>query len=386
LLVSGGWSSLCLVKLGSAIQPLAAQKAALIPGLFAFLSTFAPLTAAPRRALSAAMPDSTRPKRPRVIVTRQLMPHVEARMAELFDVALSANDHAFTKDELKAAVADCDVFVPTVTDEIDADVIAAAGERLKLIANFGAGVDHIDLAAARAKGIMVSNTPGVFTEDTADMTMALILSVPRRLAEGEKLMRSGQWAGWAPSAMLGHRVGGKLLGIIGMGRIGLAVARRARAFGLSIHYHNRRRLPEAIEEELGASYHASVDTLLRISDIVTLHCPHTAETHEMVSAARIGSMKPTAYLINTARGEIVDEKALIAALQTGRIAGAGLDVYTHEPAVDPALLALDNVVLLPHLGSATIEGREASGEKVIANIRAWCDGHRPQDQVLEGWV
>jgi glyoxylate reductase len=333
-----------------------------------------------------AMPDSSRPKRPRVIVTRQLMPHVEGRMAELFDVSLSARDEAFTRDQLKAAVADCDVFVPTVTDEIDAGIINSAGDRLKLIANFGAGVDHIDLAAARAKGIMVSNTPGVFTEDTADMTMALILSVPRRLAEGEKLMRSGQWAGWAPSAMLGHRVGGKLLGIIGMGRIGLAVARRARAFGLSIHYHNRRRLPEAIEEELGASYHASVDTLLRISDVVTIHCPHTSETHEMVNAARIGAMKPTAYLINTARGEIVDEKALVAALQTGRIAGAGLDVYTHEPAVDPALLALDNVVLLPHLGSATIEGREASGEKVIANIRAWCDGHRPPDQVLEGWA
>ncbi|MGQ0279355.1 MULTISPECIES: D-glycerate dehydrogenase [Sphingopyxis] len=332
------------------------------------------------------MPDSSRPKRPRVIVTRQLMPAVEARMAELFDVALSAHDHAFTKDELKAAVADCDVLVPTVTDEIDAEIIGAAGDRLKLIANFGAGVDHIDLAAARAKGIMVANTPGVFTEDTADMTMALILSVPRRLAEGEKLMRSGKWQGWAPSAMLGHRVGGKLLGIVGMGRIGLAVARRARAFGLSIHYHNRRRLPETIEEELGASYHASVDTLLRISDVVTIHCPHTAETHEMVSAARIGAMKPTAYLINTARGEIIDEKALIAALKTGRIAGAGLDVYTHEPAVDPDLLALDNVVLLPHLGSATIEGREASGEKVIANIRAWCDGHRPPDQVLEGWA
>ncbi len=315
------------------------------------------------------MPDSSRPKRPRVIVTRQLMPAVEARMAELFDVALSAHDHAFTKDELKAAVADCDVLVPTVTDEIDAEIIGAAGDRLKLIANFGAGVDHIDLAAARAKGIMVANTPGVFTEDTADMTMALILSVPRRLAEGEKLMRSGKWQGWAPSAMLGHRVGGKLLGIVGMGRIGLAVARRARAFGLSIHYHNRRRLPETIEEELGASYHASVDTLLRISDVVTIHCPHTAETHEMVSAARIGAMKPTAYLINTARGEIVDEKALIAALKTGRIAGAGLDVYTHEPAVDPDLLALDNVVLLPHLGSATIDWRGGLRGPVASRLR-----------------
>jgi len=333
------------------------------------------------------MPDtSPRPKRPRVIVTRQLMPAVEARMAELFTVTLSAQDHAFSADELRAAVADCDVLVPTVTDRIDADILSAAGERLKLIANFGAGIDHIDLSAARAKNIMVSNTPGVFTEDTADMTMALILSVPRRLAEGEKLMRSGQWAGWAPSAMLGHRVGGKLLGIVGMGRIGLAVARRARAFGLSIHYHNRRRLPEAVEAELGASWHASVDTLLRIADIVTLHCPHTPNTHELISAARIAAMKPTAYLINTARGEVVDEDALINALTHRSIAGAGLDVYNHEPAVDARLLALDNVVLLPHLGSATVEGREASGERVIANIRAWCDGHRPMDQVIEGWA
>ncbi|HET6537114.1 MAG TPA: D-glycerate dehydrogenase [Sphingopyxis sp.] len=332
------------------------------------------------------MSDSSRPKRPRVIVTRQLMPSVEGRMAELFDVALSAQDLAFTQEQLAAAVQNCDVLVPTVTDRIDAQIINAASERLKLIANFGAGVDHIDLEAARARGIMVSNTPGVFTEDTADMTMALILSVPRRLAEGEKLMRSGKWEGWAPSAMLGHRVGGKLLGIIGMGRIGLAVARRARAFGLSIHYHNRKRLPAAIEEELGASYHASVDTLLRISDVVTLHCPHTAETQNLVNAARIATMKPTAYLINTARGEIVDERALIEALKIRRIAGAGLDVYAQEPVVDPDLLTLDNVVLLPHLGSATIEGREASGGKVIANIRAWADGHRPPDQVLEGWV
>ncbi len=307
-------------------------------------------------------------------------------MAELFDVALSAQDHAFSKSELKKAVSECDVLVPTVTDRIDAEVIAAAGDRLKLIANFGAGVDHIDLAAARAGGIMVANTPGVFTEDTADMTMALILSVPRRLAEGVKLMRSGTWEGWAPSAMLGHRVGGKLLGIIGMGRIGLAVARRARAFGLSIHYHNRKRLPAGLEEELGASYHASIDTLLRISDVVSIHCPHTDETHEMINAPRIGAMKPTAYLINTARGEIIDEKALIAALKTRRIAGVGLDVYTNEPDVNPELLTLDNAVLLPHLASATIEGREASGEKVIANIRAWSDGHRPPDQVLEGWV
>lgn len=325
-------------------------------------------------------------RRPRVIVTRKLPDLIETRMMELFDCKLNLDDRPFSRAELAAAMAEAEVLVPTVTDEITADLLREVGPRLKLIASFGTGVNHIALDAAKEKGITVTNTPGVLTEDTADMTMALILAVARRLGEGERLLRAGQWQGWAPTAMLGMRLSGKRLGIVGMGRIGTAVAIRARAFGLSIHYHNRRRLPEAIEEELGASYHASVDTLLRISDVVTIHCPHTSETHELVNAARIGAMKPTAYLINTARGEIIDEKALIAALQTGRIAGAGLDVYTHEPAVDPALLALDNVVLLPHLGSATIEGREASGEKVIANIRAWCDGHRPPDQVLEGWA
>lgn len=333
------------------------------------------------------MPDTTpRPKRPRVHVTRQLLPAVEARMAELFDVHLSADDAPLDADGLARAMQDCDVLVPTVTDRLDADVLARGGDRCRLIANFGAGVDHIDLAAAKAAGKIVTNTPGVFTDDTADMTMALILSVPRRTAEGEKLMRSGTWGGWSPTGMLGHRIGGKLLGIIGMGRIGLAVAQRARAFGLSIHYHNRRRLPAAIEEQFGATYHATPDTLLRIADIVTIHSPHNDESHEMINARRIASMKPSAYLINTARGEIVDEAALIDALAAGRIAGAGLDVYSHEPAVDSRLLALDNVVLLPHMGSATFEGREASGGRVIANIKAWADGHRPPDQVLEGWM
>ncbi len=306
-------------------------------------------------------------------------------MAELFEVVLSPDDHPFSRDELAAAMQDCDVLVPAVTDRIDAELIAGAAPRLRLIANFGAGVDHIDLAAARERGMMVSNTPGVFTDDTADLTMALILSVPRRLAEGEKLVRTGGWTGWAPSAMLGRKVGGKLLGIIGMGRIGLAVAQRARAFGLSIHYHNRRRLPEAVEQELGANYHASVDTLLRIADIVTLHCPHTPETHHIINADRLARMKSTAFLVNTARGDLIDEEAMIAALSGGGIAGVGLDVYAHEPAVDPRLIARDNAMLLPHLGSATVEGREASGTRVIANIRAWCDGHRPPDQVLDGW-
>lgn len=332
------------------------------------------------------MTDTDRPARPRLIVTRRLAPHAEARMAELFDTVLSADDHDMDDAELVAAMQDCDVLVPTLNDHLTADLIGQAGPRLKLIANFGNGIDHIDLKAARAKGIIVTNTPGVFTEDTADMAMALILAVPRRLAEGEKLMRAGAWKGWTPSGMLGHRIGGKIVGIIGMGRIGQAVARRARAFGLSVHYHNRRRLPEALEQELGASYHATPDTLLRISDIVSIHCPHTEETHELVNATRIAAMKPSAYLINTARGEIVDEAALVEALAKGRIAGAGLDVYSQGPKMDPRLLGLDNVVLLPHMGSATFEGREASGGRVIANIQAWSDGHRPPDQVLEGWV
>jgi glyoxylate reductase len=314
------------------------------------------------------------------------MPAVEARMAELFEVTLSSDDVQLDAGGLARVMQHSDVLVPTLTDHLDAAAIAAAGPDLKLIANFGNGVDHIDLAAARARGIMVTNTPGVFTEDTADMTMALILSVPRRLAEGDKVARSGGWTGWTPNHMLGHRVGGKVLGIIGMGRIGRAVAKRARAFGLSIHYHNRHRLPRAVEDELGATWHAVPDTLLRTADIVSIHCPHTAETHELINAARIASMKSSAYLINTARGEICDEAALIDALVSGRIAGAGLDVFSHEPAVDPRLAALDNVVLLPHMGSATFEGREASGARVIANIRAWVDGHRPPDQVLEGWI
>lgn len=307
-------------------------------------------------------------------------------MIQLFDTGLSQNDEPMSRGALLNAMRNCDVLVPTVTDHLDADLIEQAGDRLQLIANFGNGVDHIDLKAARAKNIIVTNTPGVLTEDTADMTMALILSVPRRLAEGEKLVRSGKWAGWSPSGMLGHRIGGKALGIIGMGRIGQAVAQRARAFGLSILYHNRRRLPPSVEEDLQATYVAELDAMLQASDIIAIHCPHSAETHEMLDARRIGLLKPTAYLINTARGEIVDEEALINALQSEQIAGAGLDVYTHEPEVDPRLLALSNVVLLPHMGSATFEGRAATGDKVIANIRMWAGGDRPPDQVLEGWV
>lgn len=325
-----------------------------------------------------------RPARPKVIVTRELTDGVMRRMEDLFDAALNREDRGLTRAELEAAVADTDILVPTITDRIDADLLANASPRLKLIANFGVGVDHIDLHAARERKILVTNTPGVLTEDTADMTMALILSVPRRLGEGEKLIRSGQWDGWKPSGMLGHRVNGKTLGIIGMGRIGRAVAKRAQGFGIRTIYHNRHRLPESIEAELGARF-VELDVLFTQSDIVSINCPHTAETHHLVDAHRLSQMRSDAYLVNTSRGEVLDENALIEALESGRIAGAGLDVFVNEPHVDPRFLNLANTVLLPHMGSATYEGRAAMGEKVIANIRAWVDGHRPPDQVLEGW-
>ncbi|MEO0033730.1 MAG: hypothetical protein RIS94_3488 [Pseudomonadota bacterium] len=324
--------------------------------------------------------------KPRVVVTRRLLPETEARMRELFDVTLNDSDRPLSREELRAAMNEAHVLVPTVTDQIDADLIAAAGPQLGLIANFGAGIEHIDLSAARARKIIVTNTPGVFTDDTADMTMALILSVTRRLNWGGRILRSGQWDGWAPSTMLGHRVGGKVLGIVGMGRIGQAVAHRARAFGLTVVYHNRHRLPEALENMFGARFEPDLDTLVAEADILSLHCPATPETLHLIDARRIALMKPDAYLVNTARGTIVEEEALIRALQEGRIGGAGLDVFEHEPMVDQRLRDHLNVAILPHMGSATFEGREASGAKVIANIRFWADGHRPPDQVLEGWM
>jgi len=307
-------------------------------------------------------------------------------MAQLFDAATNATDTPMTVEALAAAMADCDVLVPTVTDRIDAALIAAAPDRLRLIANYGAGVGHIDLKAARERGITVTNTPGVLTEDTADMAMALILAVPRRLVEGDELVRAGGWTGWAPTSMRGHRIGGRKLGILGMGRIGQAVAMRARAFGLQIHYHNRHRLPQVLEAQLGATWHDELDSMLEAADILTIHTPHTGSTGGLIDARRLDLLGPKGWLINTARGEIVDSEAMIAALTERRIAGAGLDVYVNEPAVDPRLLGLENVVLLPHLGSATFEGREDMGVKVIANIRAWSDGHRPPDQVLDGWL
>ena len=305
-------------------------------------------------------------------------------MGELFEVQLNSEDVPLSRDQLVAAMQECDVLVPTVTDRIDAEMIAAAGDDLGLIANFGAGTEHLDLQAAAARHILVTNTPGVFTDDTADLTMAGIIGVPRRIREGVELIRSGKWTGWTPTALLCTKLAGKVLGIVGMGRIGQAVAHRARAFGLEIAYHNRKRLPEAVERMFNARWVESLDELMAEADILSLHCPAAPGTHHMIDARRIGLMKDGASLINTARGDLVDEAALIAALDSGKLAGAGLDVYPDEPNVDRRLIRHPNVMTLPHIGSATREGREDSGLKVIANIRMWADGHRPPDQVLTG--
>ena len=327
------------------------------------------------------MPQSA--KRPLVVVTRKLPDVVETRMRELFDAEINLDDRPMSQADLVAAARRADVLVPTVTDRIDRAVISQAGPQLKLIANFGTGVDNIDLDTARNRGITVTNTPGVLTEDTADMTMALILAVPRRLAEGAVYLKDprNNWAGWAPTWMLGHRIYGKRLGIIGMGRIGQAVARRAKAFGLQIHYHNRRRLAEEIEQEHEATYWESLDQMLARMDIVSVNCPHTPATYHLLSARRLKLLKPTAYIVNTARGEVIDENELARLVDSGAIAGAGLDVFEHEPAVNPKLLASERVVALPHMGSATIEGRIDMGEKVIINIKTFLDGHAPPDRV-----
>lgn len=322
-------------------------------------------------------------EKPVVVVTRKLPDVVETRMMELFDTRLNRDDQPMTGLEIAEACQSADVLVPTVTDRIDASVIEAMGPRLKLIASFGTGVDHVDLSAAQKQSVMVTNTPGVLTEDTADMTLALILAVARRLGEGERLIRSGDWKGWSPTTMLGNRLWGKRLGIVGMGRIGTAVARRARGFGLSIHYHNRRRVAEEVERELEATFWESLDQLLAHMDIVSVNCPHTPATYHLLSSRRLKLMKPTAVIVNTARGEVIEENTLTQMLADHELAGAGLDVFEHEPAVNPKLLNLDNVVLLPHMGSATIEGRIDMGEKVIINIRTFADGHRPPDRVFE---
>jgi glyoxylate reductase len=325
-------------------------------------------------------------KKPLVVVTRKLPDSVETRMCELFDTRLNLDDKPMSQADLAEAAKVADVIVPTVTDQVDRSVLSHSGEQLKLIANFGNGVDHIDVTTALQRGITVTNTPGVLTEDTADMTMALILSVPRRLAEGSQVLTGDkEWTGWSPTWMLGHRIWGKRLGIVGMGRIGQAVARRAKAFGLQIHYHNRRRVAPRIEEELNATYWESLDQMLVRMDIISINCPHTPATYHLLSARRLKLIRPEAYIVNTARGEVIDENALARLIETGDIAGAGLDVFEHEPAVSPKLVKLaraGKVVLLPHLGSATIEGRVDMGEKVIINIKTFMDGHRPPDRVL----
>src|SRR5215468_3542203 len=328
----------------------------------------------------------TNRKKPLVIVTRKLPERVETRMRELFDAKLNIDDKPMSQAQLAEAVKAADVLVPTVTDRIDASVLSQSGDRLKLIANFGNGVDNIDVATALQRGITVTNTPGVLTEDTADMTMALILAVPRRLAEGSQVLTGdGTWTGWSPTWMLGHRIWGKRLGIVGMGRIGQAVARRAKAFGLQIHYHNRRRVAPRIEEELNATYWESLDQMLVRMDIISINCPHTPATYHLLSARRLRLLRPEAFIVNTSRGEVIDENALARLIEAGEIAGAGLDVFEHEPAVNPKLVKLaraGKVVLLPHTGSATIEGRVDMGEKVIINIKTFMDGHRPPDRVL----
>jgi glyoxylate reductase len=326
-------------------------------------------------------------KKPLVVVTRRLPESIETRMRELFDARLNNEDRALTQQELVNAVKTADVLVPTITDRIDSAVLSQAGENLKLIANFGNGVDHIDVATALARGITVTNTPGVLTEDTADMTMALILAVPRRLAEGSTTLTAAEheWGGWSPTWMLGRRISHKRLGIIGMGRIGTAVARRAKAFGLQIHYHNRRRVAAELEEELEATYWDSLDQMLARMDIVSVNCPHTPATYHLLSARRLKLLKKEAYIVNTARGEVIDDNALARMIEAGELAGAGLDVFEHAPAVNPKLVKLaraGKMVLLPHMGSATIEGRHDMGDKVIVNIRTFIDGHRPPDRVL----
>ncbi len=321
-----------------------------------------------------------------VVVTRRLPEVVETRMTELFNVELRDDDRPFTREELADAMRRSDVLVPTITDIIDQALLAQAGDKLKLIANFGAGVDHIDVQTARQRGILVSNTPGVLTEDTADMTMALILAVTRRIPEGLAVMQAGTWSGWSPTAFLGGRVGGRRLGILGMGRIGQAVARRARAFGMQIHYHNRRRLHEDIEEELEATYWDSLDQMVSRMDVISVNCPHTPSTFHLMNARRLKLMKPSAVIVNTSRGEVIDENALTRMLRAGELAGAGLDVFQRGVEVNPRLRELNNVVLLPHMGSATREGRAETGEKVIINIKTFADGHRPPDLVLPSMV
>ena len=327
-------------------------------------------------------------EKPLVIVSRRLPEAVEARMRELFDVELNENDVPFTNEKIIDALKRADVFVPTVTDHLDRDLLQHSGEQLRLIANFGTGVDNICLETTEELGIKVTNTPGVLTEDTADMTMALILAVPRRMVEGSIFLKekANEWQGWSPTWMLGHRINGKNLGIIGFGRIGQAVAKRAKAFGLKVHYYDIRRAVHEVEEELGATYYESLDQMLARMDILSIHCPHTPATYHLLSARRLNLLKPQAYIVNTARGEVIDEDALSDLIDEGKISGAGLDVFEHEPSVNPKLLACENVVVLPHMGSATIEGRLNMGDRVIINIKSFIDGHTPPNLINSNFI
>jgi glyoxylate reductase len=326
------------------------------------------------------------PRKPLVIVTRKLPDVVETRLKELFDAHLNEDDKPFSVEQLIEAVKRCEVLVPTVTDRIDAKLLQHAGPALKLIASYGNGVDNIDVHAALERGLTITHTPGVLTGDTADLTMALILAVPRRLVEAARALQSGRFEGWSPTWMLGHRLAGKRLGIVGMGRIGVALAQRAKAFGMQIHYHNRKHVDAQIEAELEATYWESLDQMLSRMDVVSLNCPRTPATYHLLSARRLKLLKPTAFLINTARGEIVDENALVDLLEAGGLAGAGLDVYEREPAINPRLFKLPNVILLPHIASATVEGRIEMGEKMIVNIKTFVDGHKPPDRVIPSMV
>jgi glyoxylate reductase len=317
-----------------------------------------------------------------VVLTRRLPDAVETRMRELFNTELNLTDTPMDREALAVALQRADILVPTITDRIDADLINGAGEQLKMIANFGAGIDHIDVDAAVARKIIVSNTPGVLTEDTADIAMSLILSVSRRVVEGANVVTNGQFKGWTPTWMCGRKLYGKRLGIVGMGRIGQALARRAKAFGMQVHYHNRKPIPDMLAEELGATWWDDLDPMLARMDVISLNCPATKETHHLLSAERLSLLQPHAIVVNTARGELIDEEALAEALKAKAIFGAGLDVFEQEPDVYPGLIGLPNVVLLPHLGSATIEARQDMGDRVIANIMTFQNGHRPPDRVI----
>ncbi len=323
-------------------------------------------------------------KRLKVVVTRRLPENVEARLGDLFDVAFNVSDAPIKAEALIAAARGADVLAPTIGDRLDKAFFAACGDRLKLVANFGAGVDHIDVAAANARGITVTNTPSVLAEDAADMAMALILAVPRRLVEGVKALESGRFDGWSPTWMLGRRVRGKKLGIIGLGRVGEAIAKRAKAFGLSIHYHNRSRINPHVEEELEATYWESLDQMLAHIDIVSVNCPHTPATFHLLSRRRLELLRPHAYVVNISRGEIIDEAALADLISAGRIAGAGLDVFEREPRPNPKLAASPNVVLLPHMASSTVESRDEMGGLVLINIKMFADGHTPPNRVILG--